>query len=167
MKVVLSIILASIAFVTTAQTNVKPGMPTPPTMYGTPISLENAKKILAAAEAYALSKQYTVSIAIVDAGSNLVAFEKIDNTQLGSTEVALGKARTANNFKRPTKAFEDSVTGGGAGLRTLAVDGVYPIEGGEPIFDSNGKVIGGIGVSGMSSVQDEEVTKAGLAALAK
>jgi len=162
MKVIITIFFASITILATAQTSVKP--PTSPP-YGTSISLENAKKILAAAEAYALSKQYTVAIAIVDAGSNLVAFERIDNTQLGSIDVALGKARTANNFKRPTKAFEDGIAGGGAGLRTLAVQGVYPIEGGEPILDNNGKVIGGIGVSGMSSTQDEEVTRAGLAAI--
>jgi len=164
MKVFVSVLFASITFTAAAQT-VKPTTPAQSTAYGAPISLENAKKVLAAAEAYAVSKQYTVAIAIVDAGSNLVAFERIDNTRLGSIDIALGKARTANNFKRATKAFEDVVAGGGAGVRILAVQGVYPIEGGEPIVDSNGKVIGGIGVSGMSSAQDEEVTRAGLAAL--
>jgi len=161
----MSILFLSITFLATAQTSVKPTTPAQPIAYGSPISLENAKKMLAAAEAYAISKQYTVAIAIVDAGSNLVAFEKVDNTQLGSIDVALGKARTANNFKRPTKAFEDVVASGGAGLRVLAIQGVYPIEGGEPIMDGSGKIIGGIGVSGMSSAQDEEVTKAALAAL--
>jgi len=165
MKIIITVLFASVTFFAAAQTSVKPTTPAQPPVYGMPISLENAKKMLAAAEAYAISKQYTVAIAIVDAGSNLVAFERIDNTQLGSIDVALGKARTANNFKRATKAFEDVVSGGGAGLRVLAVEGVYPIEGGEPIVDSNGKIIGGIGVSGMSSTQDEEVTKAALAAL--
>ena len=90
--------------------------------------------------------------------------EKMDNTQIGSIEVAIGKAKTANNFKRPTKVFEDVVASGGVGLRVLSIQGVFPIEGGEPIL-YNGKIIGGIGVSGMSSAQDEEVVKAGLAAL--
>jgi uncharacterized protein GlcG (DUF336 family) len=87
----------------------------------------------------------------------------MDNTQIGSLEVAMGKAKTANNFKRPTKSFEDVVAGGGAGLRILNVPGILPVEGGEPIY-SNGKIIGAIGISGMSSAQDGEVVKAALAA---
>lgn len=132
--------------------------------YGNSITLEAAKKVLAAAEAFAISKQWTVAIAIVDVGGNLVLFEKLENTQVGSIEVAIGKAKTANNFKRSTKAMEDVVAGGGAGLRLLSIPGVFPLEGGEPIL-LNGKIIGAIGVSGMQSVQDEEVVKAGLAAL--
>jgi uncharacterized protein GlcG (DUF336 family) len=133
-------------------------------LYGDAISLENAKKILGAAEAFAKSKQWPVAIAIVDTGGNLVAFEKMDNTQVGSIEVALAKAKTANNFKRPTKAMEDALAGGGAGLRVLSVPGALPLEGGEPIY-ANGKIIGGIGVSGMQSGQDAEVVKAALAVL--
>jgi uncharacterized protein GlcG (DUF336 family) len=132
--------------------------------YGESITLEAAKKILMAGQAFAISKQWTVVIAIVDTGGNLVLLEKMDNTQIGSIEVAMGKAKTANNFKRPTKVFEDVVASGGGGLRVLSIPGVFPIEGGEPIL-YNGKIIGGIGVSGMSSAQDEEVVKAGLAAL--
>jgi glc operon protein GlcG len=132
--------------------------------YGESITLETAKKITGAAQALAVANQWTMAIAIVDTGGNLVLFEKMDNTQIGSIEVAMGKARTANNFKRPTKAFEDVVANGGPGLRVLAIPGVFPIEGGEPII-VNGKIIGAIGVSGMSSAQDEEVAKAGLAAL--
>jgi glc operon protein GlcG len=143
-----------------APTAVKPAS----VLYGAPVSLENAKRMLAAAEAFAISKQYTVVIAIVDNGGNLVALEKIDNTQIGSIEVAIGKARTANNFKRPTKALEDAVAGGGKGLRVLALP-VFPLEGGEVIFSADGKIIGGIGVSGMAAEQDDEVAKAGLAAL--
>jgi glc operon protein GlcG len=134
---------------------------TPIVSYGEPIKLENAKKLIAAAEAFAVGKQYTVAIAIVDTGGNLVAFEKMDNTQVGSIEVATGKAKTANNFKRPTKAFEDVLAAGGAGVRVLSLP-AYPIEGGEPIFH-DGKIIGAIGVSGMSSAQDVEVVKAALA----
>lgn len=137
-----------------------------PLNYGEPINLEMAKKIAAAAEAFALKNQWTVVIAIVDTGGNLVLLQRLDNTQIGSVDVAIGKARTSNNFKRPTKGFEDAVAGGGVGLRVLAIDGVYPLEGGELII-SNGKIIGGIGVSGMASTQDAEVAKAGLAALNK
>jgi glc operon protein GlcG len=140
--------------------------PNTPMNYGEPINLESAKKIAAAGEAFAEKNQWTVVIAIVDTGGNIVLLQRMDNTQIGSVDVALGKARTANNFKRPTKAFEDAIAGGAAGARVLSIDGVYAIEGGEPII-SNGKIIGGIGVSGMSSTQDEEVVKAGLAALNK
>ena len=132
--------------------------------YGEPVSLESAKKIASTALAFAVTNQWAVAIAIVDVGGNLVLFEKMDNTQIGSVEVAIGKAKTANNFKRPTKVFEDVLANGGTGLRVLAIQGVYPIEGGEPII-MNGKIIGAIGVSGMSSTQDEEVVKAGLAGM--
>lgn len=132
--------------------------------YGESVTLEQAKKMLSAAEAFALKNQWTVVIAIVDTGGNLVLLEKIDNTQIGSIDIAIAKAKTANNFKRSTKVFEDAVAKGGVGLRVLNVPGMMPLEGGEPIL-VNGKVIGGIGVSGMASGQDEEVVNAGLAAL--
>jgi len=138
--------------------------PPPAPLYGESISLENAKKVLHAAQAFAVSKQWTVVVAIVDTGGNLVALEKIDNTQIASIEVAIGKAKTANNFKRPTKALEDAIAGGGVGLRVLSLPGAVPIEGGELIL-SNGKIIGAIGISGMSAAQDGEVARAGVAGL--
>jgi len=140
--------------------------PAPPLNYGEPVNLEMAKKIAEAAEAFASKNQWTVVIAIVDTGGNLVLLQRMDNTQIGSVDVAHGKARTANNFKRATKAFEDAVAGGGVGLRVLSLEGAYVIEGGEPII-SNGKIIGGIGISGMTATQDGEVAKAGLAVLTK
>lgn len=163
MKFTFFILLWLSAFIVSAQTPAKPAASTQPLVYGTSISLEHAKKILAAAESFATSKQYTVAIAIVDTGGNLVAFEKMNNTQIGSIDIAMGKAKTANNFKRPTKALEDALASGGVGLRLLAVP-AYPIEGGEPIFDADGKIIGAIGASGMTAVQDGEVVKAALAA---
>ena len=141
-----------------------PSKPAAPPSYGESISLENAKKVAAAAEVFAANNQWPIAVAIVDTGGNLILLHKLDNTQVASIEIAIGKAKTANNFKRPTKALEDAVAGGGVGLRILAVPNVFPLEGGEPIF-SNGKIIGGIGVSGMSSGQDAEVVKAGLAAI--
>jgi uncharacterized protein GlcG (DUF336 family) len=132
--------------------------------YGEPVSLENARKILKAGQAFATANQWTVVIAIVDSGGNLVALEKMDNTQLGSIDTAIGKAKSANNFKRPTKALEDALANGGVGLRVITLPNAVPIEGGELII-VNGKIIGAIGVSGMSSAQDAEVARAGLAVL--
>jgi uncharacterized protein GlcG (DUF336 family) len=156
MKTTLILALFAITISVTAQTQTKPAV-----AYGPSITLDAAKKIAAAAEAFAVSKQYTVVVAIVDTGGNLVMLTKMDNTQLGSIEVAIGKAKTANNFKRPTKAFEDVVAGGGVGLKVLGLN-VVPVEGGEPIFSADGKIIGAIGVSGMTSAQDGEVVKAAL-----
>jgi uncharacterized protein GlcG (DUF336 family) len=140
----------------------QPSTPAIP-MYGESITLEKAKKLVAAAEAFAVGKKWPIAVAIVDTGGNLVMLVTMDNTQRASIDIAIGKAKTANNFKRPTKAFEDVIAGGGAGLRILAVPGLFPIEGGEPIY-VDGKIVGAIGVSGMSAAQDQEVVKAALAA---
>ncbi len=103
-------------------------------------------------------------VAIVDAAGDLVYYEKMDNTQLGSSQVAIGKARSAVRFKRPTKAFQDAVAGGGAGVRMLGLEGAVPIEGGIPIV-MDGKIVGAIGVSGDSSDHDGICAKAGADAL--
>jgi len=134
--------------------------------YGEPITLDMATPIMNAALKEAAAQGWTMAIAIVDCGGNLVMFERMENTQIGSIEVAIGKAKTANNFKRATKVMEDAVAGGGIGLRMLAVPGVFPLEGGEPIV-VNGKIVGAIGVSGMQSTQDGQVVKAALAAVKK
>jgi uncharacterized protein GlcG (DUF336 family) len=104
-----------------------------------------------------------VAIAIVDSSGKLVAFSKVDGTQHASVDIAIGKAVTANNFKRPTKAFQDGIAQGGVNLRILGQPGVTPLEGGVPII-VDGKIIGGIGVSGVMSNQDAEVAMAGAAA---
>jgi glc operon protein GlcG len=132
--------------------------------YGPNITLAQAKKVLAAAEAEAVKQNFPMAIAIVDTGDNLVAYAKLDHTQNASVTISQGKARTAVNFKRPTKALQDAVAGGGVGLRTLTLDGVVAAEGGVPII-VNGQVIGAIGVSGMTSEQDGLVAAAGIAAL--
>jgi uncharacterized protein GlcG (DUF336 family) len=134
----------------------------PPT-YGTPITLEAAKKALAAAEAEAKKNGWGMVIAIVDSGSRLVAFSRMDNAQLGSIDIAMGKAVTANNLRRPTKALQDLVAQGGGNLRLLAAPGVTPLEGGVPIV-ADGKIIGAIGVSGATSEQDAQCAMAGIAA---
>ena len=130
--------------------------------YGENITLEAAKKIAADCEKFAVNKQWPIVVAIVDTGGNLVLLQKMDNTQLGSIDVSIAKAKTANSFKRPTKAFDDQLAAGGASLRIFSVPGITAVEGGEPIY-SNGKIIGALGISGMSPSQDGEVAKAALA----
>lgn len=127
--------------------------------YGPPISLETAKKAIAAAEAEAIANQWAVAIAIVDSGGNLVMLIRLDNSQLSATRIAEAKARTSVEFRRPTKVFEDAVAGGGIGLRVLTF-GASVAEGGIPIV-SDGKIIGAIGVSGAASQEDARVAQAG------
>ena len=135
---------------------------TPP--YGAPISLEQAKKVIAAAEAEAQKNNFFVVITVVDTGGYVVATARLDNTQLGSIPVAEGKARTAVLYRRPSKVFEDAIAGGGIGLRVLGLQGAVPYEGGVPIL-VDGKIIGAIGVSGMLPQQDGQVANAGASGL--
>jgi glc operon protein GlcG len=128
--------------------------------YGLPISVENAKKAAAPALAEAAKNNWNVAVAIVSPGGTLIYYEKMDNTQLGSGEVAIDKARTAAAFKRPTKAFQDALAAGGDGLRVLGLKGVVPVEGGIPLV-MEGKIVGAIGVSGATSAQDAQCAKAG------
>ena len=137
---------------------------TPPsTPYGAPIAIDAAKQAMAAAEAEAIKNNWGVAIAIVDSGANLVMLHRLDNAQLSSVRIAEQKARTAAEFRRPTKVFEDAVAGGGVGLRVLSF-GASVAEGGVPIV-AGGKVIGAIGVSGVQSHQDAQVAQAGADAL--
>ena len=135
----------------------------PSTPYGAPILLEAAKKVMAAAEAEAMKNNWGVAIAIVDSGGNLVMLQRLDNTQLSAVRIAEAKARTAVEFRRPTKVLEDAVAGGGVGLRVLTF-GASVAEGGVPIV-SRGKIVGGIGVSGVASDQDAQVAQVGADAL--
>jgi len=132
--------------------------------YGPDINLEQARKAVAAAQAEARKQGWPLAIAVVDNHGFLVAYEKMDNTQTGSVQVAIDKAVSAAMFRRPTKAFQDGVAGGGAGLRLLGLRGANPLEGGVTIV-TGGRIIGGIGVSGMAGDQDALVAKAGAEAL--
>jgi uncharacterized protein GlcG (DUF336 family) len=134
--------------------------PPPPPPYGAPITLDQAKKAMAAAEAEARKNNWNVVIVIVDSASQLVMLQRLDNTQYASIDIAKGKAVTSVNFRRPSKALEDAIAAGGAGLRLLRVEGVTPLEGGVLIV-ADGKIIGGIGVSGVTSAQDAQIAKAG------
>ena len=133
-------------------------------MFGTTqyLTLAGAQKLMAAAEAEAVKNNWSVAVAIVDAGTNLLAFQKMDGTQVGSIDIAIGKARTAVKFKRPTKVLEDMIAGGKQAF--LAVEGIVPVQGGL-IIESDGVILGAIGVSGLTSAQDEEVGAAAIAAL--
>jgi uncharacterized protein GlcG (DUF336 family) len=139
----------------------KPQVPT----YGSSITLEQARKISAAAQQNALQNGWLMVVAIMDAGGHVVLLERMDNAQFGSVQVAQDKARSAVAFRRPTKAFHDMVAAGGEGLRMLAMSGAVPIDGGLPII-IGGAVVGSIGISGGTSAQDGQVAQAGLAVLA-
>ena len=134
-----------------------------PTPYGAPITLDAAKKAMAAAEAEAAKNNWPVAIAIVDTTGSLAMLVKRDNTQTASVEIAIGKARTALDFRRPTKALQDTVAAGGAGMRLLSLRGAFLLEGGVPIIIGD-KIAGAIGVSGVTSEQDAQVAMAGAAA---
>ncbi|EOZ96000.1 Protein of unknown function DUF336 [Indibacter alkaliphilus LW1] len=126
------------------------------------LSLAEAKRIADAAEAKAIENEWTVVIAIMDAGGHLILLRKIDGTQIGSVEVAQAKAKSAVYFKRSTKVFEDGVNDGNNRLMTLP--NAVALEGGVPIF-RDGHCIGAIGISGVRSDQDGIIAEAGLSVL--
>jgi glc operon protein GlcG len=133
-----------------------------PPPYGEPISLETAKRAMAAAEAEATRNGWSVSIAILDSGGNVVMLHRLDSANLASPRIAEAKARTALEFRRPTRAFQDMIEGGGIGLRMLSF-GINVAEGGVLIV-VGGRIVGAIGVSGVTSQQDAQVATAGAAA---
>jgi uncharacterized protein GlcG (DUF336 family) len=135
--------------------------PPPPPTYGAPITLEQAKKVMAGAEAEAKKNNWGMMITILDSGGNVVMLQRMAGTLLGSVDVARDKAWSAVAFRRPTKVFEDAIAQGGANLRLLRLTGASPIEGGIPLM-ADGKVIGAIGVSGGTAPQDGQVAKAGV-----
>jgi glc operon protein GlcG len=136
-----------------------------PNPYGPPISVDTAKKAAAAALAEARKNNWNMAVAVVDPNGTLVYYEKMDNTQIGSADVSIAKARSAAKFKRPTKAFQDALAAGGVGLRILGLEGAVPLEGGIPIV-LDGKIVGAIGVSGDTSDHDGVCATAGVSALA-
>lgn len=126
------------------------------------LTLDGARKIAAAAEAAAKKQGVGVVIAVVDDGGHLLVLERLDNTQVASVEVGIGKARTAAIFRRPTKEFEEGIAKGRTA--SLVIPGATPLQGGIPIV-LDGKVIGAVGVSGDTPAQDEAIAKAGAAAV--
>jgi glc operon protein GlcG len=132
--------------------------------YGLPIKVDDAKKAAAAALAEARKNNWKMAVAVVDPNGDLVYYEKMEDTQLGSSQVSINKAKSATRFKRPTKALQDALAAGGAGLRVLALEGAVPVEGGIPIL-MDGKIVGAIGVSGDTSDHDGICAQAGVNAL--
>ncbi len=157
-----------LALVSIAPVSAQPPAPlAPPKVpYGPPITLDKAEKVIAGAEAEARKNGLGMAIAVLDSGGNLVAFHRLDGTQLGSIRLSEGKAHTALDFRRSTRVLQDALTGGGVGLWWLSVDGAIPLEGGLPLQEE-GKIIGAIGVSGGLSAQDAQVAQAGADALGK
>lgn len=132
-----------------------------PAPYGAAITMDQARKAMAAAEAEAKKNNWNVVIAIVDSGGNLVMLHRLDNAQFGSIKVATEKAHGAAAFRRPTVAFQDLIAQGGVHLRLLNITGDASVfEGGVPII-VDGKLIGAIGVSGVTSQQDAQIAQAG------
>lgn len=128
------------------------------------LTAEAVKTMLATAEATARANRWNVSIAITDANGDLLGFLRLDGASLGSVDISVGKARTAARYARPTKVYADRVLADT--LTILSVPGVVALQGGLPIV-ANGRVIGAVGVSGVTSAQDEQVAAAAIAAVVK
>ena len=127
--------------------------------YGPAVNAAAAKKIAASVIAECQKNSWNVAVAVVDNHGFLVYFERMDNTQTASMDIAIGKARAAATYRRPTRAFMDVINKGGPATATLP--GVFASPGGVPIM-VDGKVTGGVGVSGVTGDQDEQCAKAGL-----
>jgi uncharacterized protein GlcG (DUF336 family) len=128
------------------------------------ITLEAAKKMAAAGEAEARKNGWNVAIAVVDASGGLILFHRLDETQPGSIAVAQGKARAAALFKRPSRLMEEAIAGGKQAL--LTVEGIVPMQGGLPVAVED-KIIGAVGVSGVTSAQDEQVAQMAIKGLSE
>ena len=126
------------------------------------LTVAAVKTMLAAAEAAARQNNWNLSIAVVDAGGDLVGFLKLDGASVGTVQISQGKARTAARFGRPTKVYADRVLSDT--LTFLSIDGLVALQGGLPII-VGGRVIGAVGVSGATSAQDEQVAAAAIATI--
>ncbi len=130
--------------------------------YGADISIEAAKKVAAGTVAECAKNSWRVAVAVTDTHGKLVYFEKMDDTQIASVRIAIAKASAAATFRRPTRVFAEGINKGGAATATLP--GVIGSPGGNPIV-VGGKIIGAVGVSGVTGDQDEQCAKAGASAL--
>ena len=164
LSLVVGTVLMFVAASASAQAPMAPAAPAPPPDYGPAITLEQAKKVMAGAEAEAKKNKWNVVITILDSGAHVVMVSRLDGTQFGSIDVARDKAYSAVAFRRPTKVFQDLIAQGGANLRLLNLSGASMLEGGIPIV-VGGKLIGAIGVSGVTSQQDAQIAQAGIDAL--
>lgn len=129
------------------------------------LTLDGARKVITAAEIYARDNKAPGGvIAVVDAGGNLMALERLDGTFAAGASISIGKARTAVLFQKPTKVFEDVINKGRTAMAALPDSFFTPLQGGVPILVDS-QIVGGVGVSGsMTAAQDEELAMAGAAA---
>lgn len=132
--------------------------------YGPPITLEQAKKVMAGAEAEAAKNKWAMTIVILDSGCNPVMMHKADGSQMAAPQVAQEKAYTACAYKRPTKALQDALARGAADWRYLTFPRMITADGGHPIV-VGGVIVGAIGVSGATGPDDSRVAVAGIDAL--
>ena len=149
-RIMLAFTLAAVATVTAAQDK-RPG-------YGPAINTATAKKIAAGAVAECQKNGWNVAVAVVDPHGFLLYFERMEDTQYASGDIAIGKARAAATYRRPTRVFADVINKGGPATATLP--GVFASPGGVPIF-VDGKIIGAVGASGVTGDQDEQCSMAG------
>jgi uncharacterized protein GlcG (DUF336 family) len=152
MKAKLAVGLTLVAFALTLAAQERPP-------YGEAINVDTAKKIAAGVVAESKKNGWRMAVSIVDNHGFPIYFERMDDTQTASIDIAVDKAKAAAMFRRPTKAFEDGIAKGRTAL--LGLRGATPIEGGVPIM-VGGKVVGGIGVSGANADQDAAAAMAGL-----
>jgi glc operon protein GlcG len=148
-------ILSLAAFAVSASAQQRPD-------YGTPVTIEQAKKIAAGVVAECTANKWNVAVAVVDPHGSLVYFERIEQTQYASADIAIMKAKAAATYRRPTRAFLDAINK--TGPATMTLPGIVASPGGNPIM-VGGRVIGAVGVSGVTGDQDEQCAKAGLAAM--
>ena len=153
-KIVLAASLAAFSTLAVAQDQ-RPG-------YGPAVTLAQAKRIAAGAIAECTKNNWNVAVAVVDPHGTLVYYEKMEDTQYSSADIAIGKARAAATYRRPTRVFADVINKGSPATATLP--GVFASPGGVPIM-VGGKVIGAAGVSGVTGDQDEQCSKAGVAGM--
>jgi glc operon protein GlcG len=161
MKSLKGIVVALMVLATTAASQAQ-------TMEKKTLTLEGAKKVIAGAVAEAKAKNAPGGvIAVVDDGGNLMALERLDGTFAAGAMISIGKARTSVLFKKPTKFFEDIIKNGRTAMVSLPDSLFTPLQGGVPIM-VDGQVVGGVGVSGAASAQqDEELAIAGANVLTK
>jgi glc operon protein GlcG len=150
-RIVLGLALAALAFGATAQDR-RPG-------YGPQLNTATAKKLAAGTLAECAKNSWNVAVAVVDTHGSLVYFERMDDTQYASMDIAIGKARAAATYRRPTRAFADVINKGGPATATLP--GVMASPGGVPVF-VDGRIVGAVGVSGVTGDQDEQCAMAGI-----
>ena len=136
--------------------------PAPP--YGPPLSLADAQRIASAAESAARERGWPVVVAVYDSTGHLALLHRMDDAHLASVAVAQQKAETAVKYRRSTRAFEDGIAQGGAGVRAVTLPMVCAVDGGFPLL-RDGRIVGSIGVSGMNPTQDAFIAQSGAAAL--